>query len=110
MARLSPTGEMQVLVQTATLNDEDRQRLVESLLEAVKAVDCNVTSVYLQYNDEVTDAARPDAVLVHVHGEPRLRMPLLGLSFELGPLSFFQANSSTCASLYERALSWLRPE
>jgi len=109
MARLSPTGDMLVLLQTATLSEEDRSRLTGPLVSALTSADLGVVSVYLQFNDEVTDAARPDAPLLHIHGAPQLRMPLLGLGFEIGPLSFFQANTATCGALYETALQWLRP-
>lgn len=110
MARLSTAGEMLVLIQTATLGDADRQRFEESLVSSLVSTNLGVVSIYLQFNDEVTDAARPESPLWHVHGRTHLRMPLLGLSFEIGPLSFFQANSATCAALYETALAWLRPE
>ncbi|CAK0845063.1 unnamed protein product, partial [Prorocentrum cordatum] len=113
MARLSPTGDMLLLVQTATLAEETRQKVERLLLEDLRPEGCpdqfGVVSIYLQFNDEVTDAARPDVPLLHVHGQQRLQMPLLGLKFDLGPLSFFQANSATCESLYGKAIEWLRP-
>lgn len=111
MARTAPTGELLVMIQVASLaNDEEQQQLVKSVIDALSAADLNVVSIYLQINDTSTDAARPDAPLLCIHGKPRLEMTLLGLKFELGPLSFFQANSATCVLLYEKALEWLRPE
>mmetsp|Transcript_19707 Transcript_19707/g.54132 ORF Transcript_19707/g.54132 Transcript_19707/m.54132 type:complete len:689 (+) Transcript_19707:104-2170(+) len=110
MARLSPTGEMLVLMQTTTLSDDDRETLTRQLVEALFDKGLGVVSLHLQFNDDVTDAARPDAPLLHVHGRPRLVMPLLGLRFEIGPVSFFQSNTVTCANLYEKALDWLCPK
>ncbi|CAE8599080.1 unnamed protein product [Polarella glacialis] len=109
MARLSSTGDMMVMVQMTTLSEEDRQKFSKLVVDAMVAAEIGVVSVYLQCNDEVCDAARPSAVLHHVHGQPQLRMPLLGLDFLIGPLSFYQANSRTCELLYSRALDWLAP-
>jgi len=109
MARLAPTGEMLVMVQVASPPDaEGEAQVVRSIIEALMVEELKVVSLYLQINDTPTDAARPDAPLKLIHGAEKLVMPLLGLRFEIGPLSFFQANSSTCAALYKRALDWLQ--
>jgi len=100
---------MLVMLQTATLTDADFTKLKELVVSTIKQCDLGVVSVYLQFNDSVSDAARPDAPLFHIYGEPRLKMPLLGLTFELGPLSFFQSNTVTCAALYSKAIEWLQP-
>lgn len=110
MARLSTNGTMLLLLQTASITEEQREQLTKSLVEALTSADLGVASIYLQQNDAMCDAAQSGAPLFHVHGAHRLEMPLMGLRFEIGPLSFFQANSTTCPLLYERALSWLRPE
>lgn len=110
MARQSPKGELLIVVQIATVTDEVRDQLGKALVASLVAADLGVVAVFLQENDSNSDAAPADARLFHIHGCERLEMPLLGLRFEIGPLSFFQTNSSTCELLYERALSWLRPE
>jgi len=111
MARSTPAGELAVMFQVAPLADEEEQKkVVESIVGALTGSDLNVVSIYLQLNDTSTDAARPDAPMLCVHGKPRLEMPLMGSKFELGPLSFFQTNSVTCHLLYEKALEWARPE
>lgn len=110
MTRLTPAGELLVMLQVASLaSDAEQQELVTSFIEGLTTANINVVSVYLQLNDTTTDAARPDAPLLFVHGKQRLEMPLLGLRFEIGPMSFFQANSAACVGLYEKALEWLRP-
>ena len=38
-----------------------------------------MTSIYLQFNDEVSDAARPTAELLLIHGQPQLRRLLRAL-------------------------------
>ncbi|CAJ1390902.1 unnamed protein product [Effrenium voratum] len=111
MARLSTSGEMLVMVQTAAVADEEKEPLIKEIVSALTKEDqIKVVSIYLQFNDEVSDAARPNAPLELIHGQKQLRMRLLGLDFDIGPLSFYQANSRTCELLYGRALEWLRPE
>ena len=110
MVRQSTADELLVMVQTATLDEDQTQRLSADLITALTQAEVKVVSIYLQFNNEVSDAARPGAPLKLIHGSAQLRMELLGLSFHIGPLSFYQANSSTCALLYQRALEWLRPE
>lgn len=112
MVRQSTAEELLVMVQTAKLEDAQREALAAEVIAALTKAELqiNVVSIYLQFNDEISDAARPGAPLMHIHGDAQLRMQLLGLSFNIGPLSFYQANSSTCALLYERALEWLRPQ
>jgi len=73
-------------------------------------LELGVVSIFLQANDGLTDAARPDAPLFHVYGERSIIMPLLGLSFALGPLSFWNPNTATNCALYEKALEWLCPQ
>merc|ERR1740129_21011 len=78
------------MVQTATLEGDDRQKFQRLLIDAIaSAPDLRVVSLYLQFKDEVTDAARPDAPIMHISGAARLKIDLLGLVFEIGPLSFF---------------------
>eukprot|EP00435_Cladocopium_sp_Y103_P054727 s938_g17.t3 len=105
LARCNPAGDMLVMVQTTTLSEEDQKRFVEALLPELQGV--GVTSVFLLFNDEVTDAPRPNAVVTHVHGKPRLEMPMLGLKLEVGPLSFFNPNTTTCRFLMETAIAFL---
>jgi len=110
LARQNPAGELLVMVQTKTLEGEHRSEFircfVQKLLEEIKGI----VSIYLQFNDEVTDAARPNAVTELIHGRPRLEMPMLGLRLEIGPLSFFNPNTTTCTSLMETTIKYLCPK
>eukprot|EP00747_Dinoflagellata_sp_TGD_P094774 gnl/TRDRNA2_/TRDRNA2_166238_c0_seq2.p1 gnl/TRDRNA2_/TRDRNA2_166238_c0~~gnl/TRDRNA2_/TRDRNA2_166238_c0_seq2.p1 ORF type:complete len:339 (+),score=51.17 gnl/TRDRNA2_/TRDRNA2_166238_c0_seq2:72-1019(+) len=102
---------MLVVVAITTLTDEDRELMVKSLVDAIVAADLSVISLYLQFNDNPGDSRYDDhSPLLHVYGKTRLPMPLLGLSFEIGPVSFFQANNALCPTLFETAIKWLRPE
>jgi len=108
--RLSANGDMMVLLQTAPQSDEDRKTLADPLVKALLAADIGFKSLYIQVNEDVCDACKPSSPVILVHGAERLQMPLMGLTFEIGPLSFYQANNTTCSLLYGQALSWLRPE
>mmetsp|Transcript_23426 Transcript_23426/g.54092 ORF Transcript_23426/g.54092 Transcript_23426/m.54092 type:complete len:601 (-) Transcript_23426:109-1911(-) len=111
MARLAPTGDMLVMVQVASPDTkEEEDKLERSIIEHLSVDELRIVSIYLQINDTPTDAARPDAPMKLLHGREKLIMPLLELQFEIGPLSFFQANSSTCAALYRKAIDWLEPK
>ena len=105
LARINPSGDMLLMVQTTTISEEDKKSFVDALLPALEGL--GVTSVFLIFNDEVTDAARPNAVVTHVHGKHRLEMPMLGLKLEVGPLSFFNPNTTTCRFLMETAIAFL---
>lgn len=111
MARFSGS-ELLVMVQTATATGEEKEQLCAEIRAALtqESLQLNVVSIYLQFNDEVSDAARPTAPLELIYGQSQLRMKLLGLAFDIGPLSFYQANSITCELLYGRALEWLQPK
>jgi len=95
------------MVQTTTVEGDERKRLEEILCKHLLDTNLGVISVYLQFNDELTDAARPSAVVSLVRGSPRLEMPLCGLRIEVGPLSFFNPNTTTCKFLMEKAVEYL---
>lgn len=110
LVRHNPSGEMMVMVQTATLEGEKKEQFCSELTKALMEVDLGVVSLYLQFNDEVTDAARPNAPVALVAGKPRIEMPLLGLRLEIGPLSFFNPNTATCRFLMEKTIEYLLPQ
>ncbi|CAE7508194.1 trmt2b [Symbiodinium pilosum] len=86
LSRVNPAGDMLLMVQTTTVKEEDRPAFTEPLVAELAASGLNITSIFQIFNDEVTDAARPNAVVTHLHGKPRLEMPMLDLKLEIGPL------------------------
>lgn len=110
MVRMSSDGKVMLMVQTTSLDPVAKENISKLIIDSFVEADLGVASIYLQFNDEATDAARPDAPVMCIYGQTHISMPLLGLKFDLGPLSFFQTNAVTCATLYETALNWLRPE
>lgn len=100
-----------ILIQTANVTAEEKGRIRE-LIEEHVITDSNplVKSVYLQQNSNLCDAADADAPLELLFGNAFLEMPLCGLTFDLGPMSFFQANSTTCEALYAKAIEWAQPK
>lgn len=110
MARLSPAGEMLVMVQTTTLEGDAKEEFKRLLIGRLAGGDLGVVSIYLQFNDEVTDAARPNAHVELIHGQPRLEMSLCDFRLQIGPLSFFNPNTVTCKFLMETAIEFLKPQ
>lgn len=105
--RMAPSGDLLAMVQTTTVEGEARAQLDKLLVASLFDADLGVISLYSQFNDELSDAARPNAEVRLIAGRPRLEMPMLGLRFELGPLSFFNPNTTTCRLLMESTLEFL---
>lgn len=119
MVRSTPDDELLVVIQIFAVQGDDeeakrkeREKIEAYLINALSAPELRVSSLFLQESSAITDAIvqEPPAVLKLLFGPGRLHLPLLGLKFEIGPLSFFQSNTVTCAHLFERAVEWLRPQ
>ncbi len=50
--------------------------------------------------------AHSQSRILHIFGARELEMPLFGLKFDVGPLSFFQTNSKVCHLLYKKGIDW----
>ncbi|OLQ06871.1 tRNA (uracil(54)-C(5))-methyltransferase-like [Symbiodinium microadriaticum] len=90
------------MVQTTTIKEE-----VDPFVTELAASGLGICSIYHLYNDEVTDAPRPNALALGSDGQGagrRLEMPMLELKLEIGPLSFFNPNTTTCRFLMETAI------
>lgn len=48
--------------------------------------------------------------VVHVRGPSRLRLPIAGVTLEIGPTDWFHATLRPAETLYEHVLEWLAPE
>jgi len=99
---------MLVMLQTTTIKEEERSAFVDPLVAELAATGLGICAIYHLYNDEVTDAPRPNALVTSLHGKPRLEMPMLELKLEIGPLSFFNPNTTTCRFLMETAIRYLK--
>ncbi|CAE7455687.1 TRMT2B [Symbiodinium sp. CCMP2592] len=108
LSRVNPGGDMLVMVQTTTIKEEDRSAFVDPLVAELVASGLGICAIYHLHNDEVTDAPRPNALVTSLHGMPRLEMPMLELKLEIGPLSFFNPNTTTCRFLMETAIRYLK--
>ncbi len=91
------TGELMTTFVCTSANKHLIRRLVKNLIED----ECNIKSAYINLNTSPgNEIFGPQ--LVHVSGAKSLRESLNGISFEIGPLSFFQINPSHAAFLYKR--------
>jgi len=98
------TAEALVTVVVTSRYFPGKDDLIRQLTEAVP----DLASVYLNVNTSEDNVILGDEYL-HVHGSPRIREELLGLSFELGPASFFQVNPTATELVYETVLDLVRP-
>ncbi|MFN2337025.1 MAG: 23S rRNA (uracil(1939)-C(5))-methyltransferase RlmD, partial [Bacteroidales bacterium] len=93
--RIASGGEVMVVLVTTDSHAEDRERLLSHLAERFP----EITSLYYIINTKKNDSIA-DLVPVHFRGSEYITEEMEGLSFRIGPKSFFQTNSSQAARLY----------
>jgi 23S rRNA (uracil1939-C5)-methyltransferase len=94
--RLCTTGELMVNLVVAPGMEAERTQLLSELSRAFPAI----TALYYTVNHKVNDSLH-DLEPVCFHGKARVTEMLGGLSFLIGPKSFFQTNSRQAEKLYE---------
>ena len=93
--RTADTGDLMLIV-CFFGDDEDKRR---GLLDAVIEAFPEITSVYYVINNKLNDSiADLDCILYH--GEDSICERMEGLSFRIGPKSFYQTNSGQALKLY----------
>lgn len=99
--RTANTGEIMVIVQVAR-PDEDR---IGHVMEFLRQRFPVITSLYYIVNQKGNDSYQ-DQTPIHYHGARAIREEMEGLTFMIGPKSFYQTNSSQAYRLYEVARSF----
>lgn len=95
IVRNSNTGEVMVIL-VVNQNDEEK---IHGLLNHLKNLFPEITSLMYVINSKLNDSFSDlDAVLYS--GKPYITEVMEDLSFRIGPLSFFQTNSSQALQLY----------
>lgn len=107
VVRSNRAGEAMALLVTTQEELPGVAELVEMLREAVPGFRALHQSVNRARNNVILG---PSSRLLW--GEESLTETLLGLEFEIAPLSFFQVNPAQCETLYRKAIEMaaLRPE
>ena len=83
------------------LDEEGMAEFVRSMLAL--DLDFTITSIYHTINDSLGDVVQADK-LCFLCGKKYLTEEMLGLTFHIGPFSFFQPNVFTAQRLYAQAL------
>ncbi|CBZ56204.1 hypothetical protein NCLIV_066290 [Neospora caninum Liverpool] len=68
-----------------------------------------VRSIFLEESDAASDCIDPSHPTEKIWGADFITQKVADLDFRVGPHSFFQTNSVTCALLYQTALNCLMP-
>jgi 23S rRNA (uracil-5-)-methyltransferase RumA len=100
------TEEILINLVTSLNAAVDFDRLIEAVKEA--PLDGTVVSVWHTRSDSVADVIKPDGAAL-IYGKPFFEERLSGLSFSIGPFSFFQTNTRGAAALFETALEFAAP-
>ena len=93
--RITLGGEVMVVLVTTDSHSEEREKLLAHLAERFP----EITSIYYIINTKKNDSIS-DQTPVHFRGSEYITEKMEGLSFRIGPKSFFQTNSSQAARLY----------
>ena len=93
--RITLGGEVMVVLVTTDSHEEEREKLLAHLAERFP----EITSIYYIINTKKNDSIS-DQTPVHFRGSEYITEKMEGLSFRIGPKSFFQTNSSQAARLY----------
>ena len=82
-------------------NSSDSQKMfddIKTFLTSLSQEFSSIHSIYLSHNGNLADTLIGDLELVY--GEAVIHETLLGLTFDIGPQSFFQTNSQGAEILY----------
>ena len=93
--RIASGGEVMVVLVTTDSHAEEREQLLIHLAERFP----EITSLYYIINTKKNDNIA-DLTPVHFRGSEFITEEMEGLSFRIGPKSFFQTNSGQAAKLY----------
>ncbi len=107
MIRTSTTGDLMVVLVVA----EDNEAQTEKLMRHLCTVFPEITSAWYACNTKLNDSMY-DLDMVHFKGEEFIMETIEGISYRLGPKSFFQTNSFQTVNLYSKAieLAGLQPD
>ena len=101
MVRTSSTGELMVLLQCKVVNDDDKQKMME-ILQFIGDSFPEITSLMYVINNKCNDTIGDLDVEVF-KGKDHIFEEMEGLSFKVGPKSFYQTNSEQAYNLYKVA-------
>lgn len=105
LIRSSSTGDLMIIM---VVNDKDKEK-IEGLMSHIKTNFPEITSMFYVVNQKKNDDIS-DQEFVLFHGKPYIleKMPSVNdpqkiLNFKIGPISFYQTNSTQAYNLYKIA-------
>lgn len=109
LVRQGTKGDLGVVVQVKHWGD-DRDLEISSLETTLTELaknrpDLEISSISIQKNSGVSDACTEPGELVFGISSA-VEMQVLGLNFQVQPLSFFQTNTAACEMLYRMVGDW----
>ncbi|MCQ2119624.1 MAG: 23S rRNA (uracil(1939)-C(5))-methyltransferase RlmD [Bacteroidales bacterium] len=93
--RTTDTGDLMVIV----CFFYEHKPVREGLLDAVAEAFPEITSLYYVINSKLNDSIGDQECILY-KGEPVIRETMEGLTFRIGPKSFYQTNTSQALKLY----------
>lgn len=107
MVRLASTGEVMLIVVFA----EDDTEKIEDVMGAVAAEFPEITSLLYVVNRKLNDTIGDQTVITY-RGRDYINEEMEGLTFRIGPKSFYQTNSRQAYELYKvaRRMACLKPD
>ena len=102
--RRSDLGEILLNLVVTSDTKISKEAFVDFLLNL--DLEGEVKSIYLTYNDALSDAIIPEKV-EKLFGRDYIIEELAGLKFKIGPFSFFQTNTKSAEVLYKEAIGML---
>jgi 23S rRNA (uracil1939-C5)-methyltransferase len=98
LIRNSNTGEFMVIL---VVNHNDKEKIF-AMLDHLESLFPQISSLGYVVNTKLNDSLG-DQVAVHYRGKPYITEKMEDLQFRIGPLSFYQTNSSQAYQLYKVA-------
>lgn len=95
MVRMASTGEIMAVM----VFGKDDPEAIQGLLDAVRTAFPQITSLLYVINTKVNDTIADQEILIH-SGREFIYEKMEGLSFRVGPKSFYQTNSAGAYRLY----------
>lgn len=93
--RTTDTGDLMVII----CFFYEHKSVREGLLDAVAEAFPEITSLYYVINSKLNDSIGDQECILY-KGEPVIRETMEGLTFRIGPKSFYQTNTSQALKLY----------
>lgn len=101
IVRTSTTGDLMVILSIGAPHKKEILKLCEDIKNAFP----QITSLHYVINQKMNDTILDQDIICY-HGEPFIVEKLGGVSYRIGPKSFFQTNSLQAKTLYDLAIGF----